>query len=63
MGEHENMTRKEAALFLRVSERYLRNDAKERNRKIPFYRVGSRARYRIADLRRWLERHAENVEG
>jgi excisionase family DNA binding protein len=51
----ENLTRREAAEFLRVSLEFLAADAVHRKHKVPFYRVGKRVIYRLSELRAWME--------
>lgn len=47
----------EAAAYISISQRYLRNLIAER--KIPCVRVGSRVIFRLCDIDRWLESKLE----
>lgn len=50
--EIEFLTIKEAAEYLRISEQSLRNMSS--NGRIPYYKLGSRNRYRLEDLKELL---------
>jgi len=50
-------SRKEAAEFLRVSVRFLADDAVTRRYRIPFSRIGSRCIYDQTELEEYMRKH------
>ena len=61
MNDTENMSRKEAAEFLRLSPRTLAEDVVTRRLKIPFSKIGSRCIYRRSQLREYMDSHQVNA--
>lgn len=58
-GEPEVLSFKEAARFLRVSERTLRRLVSEK--KVPYARIGGLLRFRRAALMSWLEQEEQRI--
>lgn len=51
----------EAALVLSISRHFLRRDRISTNSVgIPFVRIGSAVRYRLSDLKRWIESRSQS---
>jgi len=57
-GDDRLMNEKEVADFLGISVRFLQTDRSSKLHQIPYFRVGARVRYRLSEVRDWLERHA-----
>ena len=59
LGCNSLITDKQAALYLSISENWLRQARMDRYREQalgpPFIRIGRAVRYRISDLDEWLE--------
>ena len=56
------MTRKEAAAYLGIKEQTLALWAHAHRYDLPYYKIGSTARYRLEDLNRFIERNQQNNE-
>lgn len=54
---------KEVAYLLGISVRFLQTDRSSKVHQVPYFRVGSRIRYRVSEVREWLERHAVRATG
>ena len=59
LGRNSLITDEQAAIYLSISENWLRQARMDRNREQalgpPFIRIGRAVRYRISDLDEWLE--------
>ena len=53
------LTQREAAQFLRVSERYLWT--LRHKGELPHLRIGNRIRYRLSDLEGWVHRQVHKI--
>jgi excisionase family DNA binding protein len=56
----ENITRAEAAAFLRLSKQTLADDVVHGRLRIPYYKVGRRVLYRSSELIAWLNARGRN---
>ena len=57
------LTRREAASYLGIKEQALALWAHAHRYDLPYYKIGSTAKYKIEDLDKFIERNLQSFEG